>query len=274
MSHIFVDDKKCKRDGYCAAVCPAYVIEMPTKESVPVSVSGADELCIKCGHCVAICPHEAISLAHAGPADCEPVDKSLAPSYSQVEYLLKSRRSIRVYKDENIDKSILEKLIGIASRAPSGHNSQPVQWLVIQDKAEVNRLARLVCDWMCYMIDHQPAVARIFHFDSVVAAFEKGRDRILRGAPHLVIAHAPKNLMPAQAACIIAITYLELAAWSAGLGACWAGYFTSAAATYQPLIHALGLPEGHQVFGAMMLGRRKYEYHRIPPRKSPVVQWR
>lgn len=274
MSHIMIDEQKCKRDGLCAAVCPTYVIEMATKDSLPVSVPGAEELCIKCGHCVSICPHGAISLKDVRSDDFEPLDKSLMPGYPNVAYLMKSRRSIRVYKDDKIDRSILEQLLRVASRAPSGHNSQPVQWLVIQEQAEVKRLARLVCDWMRWMIDNQPEVARTFHFDRVVAAFDKGRDRILRGAPYLVIAHAPKKLMPAQAACTISLTYLELAAWAAGLGACWAGYFTSAAASHRPLIDALQLPEGNQVFGAMMLGHRMYEYKRIPPRKSPVIQWR
>jgi nitroreductase len=36
-------------------------------------------------------------------------------------------------------------------------------------------------------------------------------------------------------ACAIALTYLELATYSLGLGACWAGYFSAAAAFYPPM---------------------------------------
>jgi nitroreductase len=206
--------------------------------------------------------------------DCEPLQKGLSPGLEQVEYLLKSRRSIRNYKDEPLDRVTLERLIKIASRAPSGHNLQPVQWLVINGKTDVFELASLVCDWMRQMIQHQPEIAESLHFDRVVDSFDKGRDRILRNAPHVVIAHAASAMIASQPTCTIAMTYLELAAWSAGLGACWAGYFTAAAGTYQPLVQRLALPDGHQVFGAMMVGRRKFEYQRIPTRKAPKIEWR
>jgi nitroreductase len=110
--------------------------------------------------------------------------------------------------------------------------------------------------------------------DRVVAAWERGQDRVLRGAPHLIVAHGPKALPSAQSACIIALTYLELAATALGLGACWAGYFNAAASFYGPMMEVLNLPEGHQSFGAMMVGHRKYDYHRLPLRNEARVVWR
>jgi len=274
MGHIFIDHDKCKRDGFCVAACPTYVLEMPENDSVPVPVEDAYEICIRCGHCVAICPHEAISLSKMTWEDCDPLQEGLSPGIEQVEYLLKSRRSIRNFRQEPLEPETLERLIKIASRAPSGHNLQPVRWLVISGRDGVFELASLVCDWMREMMRHQGEIAASLHVDRVVDAFDKGRDRILRNAPHLIVVHAPGTMITAQPSCTIALTYFELGAWSAGLGACWAGYFTAAAGMYQPLIKALALPEGHQVFGAMMAGRRKYEYQRIPTRKPPRIEWR
>ncbi|MBU1157188.1 MAG: nitroreductase family protein, partial [Proteobacteria bacterium] len=74
--------------------------------------------------------------------------------------------------------------------------------------------------------------------------------------------------------CVLALGYLELAAYSLGLGACWAGYFNRAASTFPPMIEALGLPQGMAPFGALMLGVPKYKYQRIPPRKPLEVTWR
>jgi len=72
--------------------------------------------------------------------------------------------------------------------------------------------------------------------------------------------------------CTIALTYLELAALSFGLGTCWAGY--AHMATALPSIQeVLNLPEGRQCFGAMMVGYQKFDYHRIPLRKMNVT-WR
>jgi nitroreductase len=74
--------------------------------------------------------------------------------------------------------------------------------------------------------------------------------------------------------CTIALTYLELAAPSFGLGACWAGYFMAAARHWRPLQEALPLSEGHIVYGAMMVGYPRYRYYRLPLRNEAQVTWR
>jgi nitroreductase len=112
------------------------------------------------------------------------------------------------------------------------------------------------------------------HFDRVIAAWEKGEDRVLRGAPTLVTAHAPSSLPPSQAACTIALTYMELYAASKGLGACWAGYYNAAANFFDPMKKALALPPGHVTFGALMIGYPRNHYHRIPTRIQPRIIWR
>ena len=168
----------------------------------------------------------------------------------------------------------LARLIEIARFAPSGHNLQPVHWLAIQDTKEVKRLAGLVIDWMRLMIEEHPEVAGPMHFERVVQAWERGQDRVLRGAPHIIVAHGLRSLPAAQPACIIALTYLELAATAHGLGACWAGYFNAAATFYPPMMEALALPKDHQSFGTLMVGYPKYHYQRLPLRKEPKISWR
>jgi len=90
----------------------------------------------------------------------------------------------------------------------------------------------------------------------------------------MIITHASKENRMAPVAATIALAYLELAAPSFGLGACWAGYFNAAAASWPPLQKALTLPEDHISLGAMMVGYPKYNYHRLPPRKEPKIIWR
>ena len=99
-------------------------------------------------------------------------------------------------------------------------------------------------------------------------------DTVNRGAPHLVFTHAPEGNPVASSASTIALAYLELAAPSLGLGACWAGYTQAAAGQWPPLKEALGLPEGHVGTGAMMVGQPRYRYHRLPARREPSVTWR
>ena len=113
---------------------------------------------------------------------------------------------------------MLQRLLQTAAYAPSGHNFQPVHWLVLEQPAEVQRMASIVVDWMRFMIAQQQQIAQAYHFDRVVHAWENGLDRILRGAPHVVVAHGPKDLPVSQSSCTIALTYLDLAADSLGLG--------------------------------------------------------
>ena len=158
-------------------------------------------------------------------SNAEPLDEAMLPTQQQMDHFLRSRRSIRVYKDKPVDREILASLIDVARYAPSGHNLQPVHWLVIQERAEIKRLSGIVIDWMRFMIETKWPFAQDMHFDRVVQAWENDVDRVLRGAPHLIVAHGPSGLPHVQTACIIALAHLELAAHSFGLGACWAGLF-------------------------------------------------
>ena len=73
-----------------------------------------------------------------------------------------------------------------------------------------------------------------------------------------------------ESSCTIALTYLELAALPFGLGTCWAG-FVQMAVMSPSIQEFLNLPEGHQSFGAMMIGYPEFEYHRIPLRKMDIT---
>ena len=274
MSLFTINNTKCKRDGICAEECPMGIIVFRGGDALPSPVPGADKLCINCGHCVAVCPHGAFSLEVMNTEDCLPVQSELLPGPEQVKHFLASRRSIRTYKKQPVERAVLAKLIDTARYAPSGHNMQPVHWMVIEDPNEVKGLSALVVDWMRFVIKERPEFAQALHMDRVVGSWEKGEDRITRGAPHVVVAYGLENLPIAQSACTIALTYLELATYSLGLGACWAGYFSVAAAFYPPMAQALALPEGHQCYGAMMIGYPKHRYHRVPTRKEPAVTWR
>ena len=274
MEPIQVDHEKCKRDGICAAVCPLKIIDFSDKEKVPVPTPQAAELCIDCGHCVAACPHGALSQRIMKPEDCEPVPAGWGLEPEQVKALMRARRSIRTYKDKQVDREILTELIDMVRYAPSGHNFQPVKWLIVYDTDEVNRMAGIVIDWMRSLVSENSPLAELMHMDQILSDWDRGINRVSRGAPHLIVAHAPprNGIIPPTG--IIAPAFLELAAPSFGLGTCWFGYFMFAATTWAPLIQALNLPEEHVCAGVMMVGYPKYKYHRIPLRNEADITWR
>jgi len=274
MSVFSVDQDKCTNDGLCAAACPMGIIEFEDDGSTPAPTADASELCINCGHCVAVCPSGAMSLETMKPEQCPPILKDLILNTEQVEQLLRSRRSIRSYTDQPIDKDIIVKLIDIARYGPSGHNVQPVRWMVIYDSGQVHRFAGMVIDWMRDLIKKDDPLATNLHMDRSISQWDAGVERICRGAPHVILAHAPEDERTAPIASATALAYLELAAPSLGLGTCWAGYFNRAANEWPPLKEALELPSEHACFGAMMVGYPKYKYQRIPLRNEATIVWR
>lgn len=274
MSVFTIDRDKCDSCGMCLEECPAGIILIKELGALPSLAKGGEGMCINCGHCVAVCPTGALRHERMKPEECAPISKRLLPSVEQVEHLMKSRRSIRVYKGKPVPRETLAKLIDIARYAPSGGNIQPVRWLVIEDREEVKRLGGLVVDGMRSMIKETPGLADVSYLDLPVRAWDRGIDVIMRGAPHLIVVHARTYIGLSQVDCSIALTYLELAAYSMGLGACWNGIFQMYTTIYPPVMEALQLPDGHQCLGAMMIGYPKYRYRRIPLRKEPKIVWR
>jgi len=269
-----IEKQKCDLCGLCVADCPGFVVAMNWPEGFPALAQGGEERCIKCGHCVAVCPTGAFKHCTMSAEQCIEIDRGILPSAQSVEHFLKSRRSIRAYKDELLDRGTLEKLMDIARYAPSGHNIQPLSWVVVSGRDKLKVLGDMVAEWMRAAVKENPALSSKMKLGMVADDWSIGVDVIMRGAPHVVVAHAPRLYGPlGHEGCLIALSYLELAAYSLRIGACWAGYFEMAAVNYQPLRHALEIPEGNRPYGAMVLGWPKYSYSRIPLRKEPDIRW-
>ena len=162
-------------------------------DAPPEQIQGGAALCISCGHCVAACPFGACALDTMPAGDCPPLRPEWRLSPEQAEHFLRSRRSVRVFKGEAVAHGRLERLIRTARYAPSGRNNQPVRWLVISGREPVHAIAGHVIDWMRAICVAKPEAGRALMLDRLVAAWDAGRDLICRAAPHLIVAHAPKD---------------------------------------------------------------------------------
>jgi len=274
MESIKVDKAKCSLCGLCAKVCPRGLIIVREGRGAPLPVLGFKTLCIKCGHCVAVCPNAAISIPSMSPDDCPPIHEDGKASPEQIELFMKSRRSIRAFKPDPVPEPLLKKALEIAGYAPTGLNLRPVRWTVFAKPSDVKELASLVIDWMREILSSDPAKAAAFGMDKTVKAWEAGGDPVLRNAPHLFLAHAKACDGLASGAATITLAYLELAAHSLGIGACWAGYFHMASSAYAPLKARLALPEEDVCLGAMMAGFPAVKYARVPLRPELPASWR
>ena len=269
-----VDTQTCNKDGICVAVCPMGIIEMQ-KGEYPTPTVEAEELCIRCGHCVAVCPTGSISHREMSVEKCPHIEKESRLSISQCEQFLRARRSIRTYKEQSVPRSELLKLIDLARYAPTGRNSQSVEWLVLGNRDELRHLAGITVDWMRWILDNMTEVAVSLHLDNWISRWEEGKDVIFRDAPAVIVTHAAKDDIMAPTSSTIALSYSDLAATAIGLGCCWGWRFPFCGRQFFfPMMEALPLPENHVCLGAMMVGYPKFSYHRLPVRKQPAITWR
>jgi nitroreductase/NAD-dependent dihydropyrimidine dehydrogenase PreA subunit len=273
MGLLIVDESKCKRDGICAGECPMAIIRLKDGDGFPELVPGGEKMCLACGHCVAICPHGALSHKQVPMEECPAIEKKLAIDEKQAVQFLRSRRSIRFFKEETPDKEKLQRLIEIARYAPTGGNGQLVEWLVLTDRAKIKGLAGTAVDWMRKVLKKAPQSAPPY-MPVVVSSWDMGFDAVLRNAPALVVASAPKEANNGMVDVTLALCYFELAAPKLGLGTCWAGLLQGALLSSSLAREALGLPEGHPHYYPMMVGYPKTRYYRLPQRKAPRITWK
>ncbi|MCK9305320.1 MAG: nitroreductase family protein, partial [Bacteroidales bacterium] len=148
MSKIIIDKVICTKCNTCATVCVTGIIDKATDSDYPAIPEEKADYCIKCGHCESFCPQKALTL------DFLTEEKINTPSFdSKIEpqniaLYMKSRRSVRHYSLETVDKELITKVIDIARYAASGGNTQPVKWIVIYEPSEVKNIAGLTIDWM------------------------------------------------------------------------------------------------------------------------------
>jgi len=298
MGLITVDAEECTLCGNCLEECPFRLLEMKTKKSLPtpkeIEVRSAEERCINCGHCMAVCPVGALTLhgsSHGlmgtpgvqSPEDCLQIRPELNVSREQMAQLLTGRRTHRAYTDKDIPRETIAEIIDVARYAPSGHNSQITQWLVISDKKEIRRIGQAVIDFM--KANKEPNMELPYPWDyygtdsdRIVDLWEKGEDSIFRGAPHLVILYGPafiKDYFIAREQAGIRQVYLEMAAIPHGIRTVWNGFLTAATMMHPPAQEVVGrlIPEGFDLFDSISLGYPKNKYRRIPLRLKPIIQW-
>ncbi len=272
---IHVDQETCTRCGICSEVCPMSIIGQPGESDLPRVQEGRDSLCISCGQCEAFCPTGACIQEpgtggdRAGPGIGAPGDMS---SESLGAYVRSRRRSVRQYLPDPVPRGIIESLLDIARYAPSGGNRQPVQWLVVHDPEKVHRVAALTIEWMEILVESRHPMSS--YAPHLISAWENGTDVICRGAPHLLIPHVPEDAGTAPVDAIIALTHVDIAAPSFGIGTCWAGFVAMASNSYNPLQEFYSLPKGRVPAYAMMCGYPRYLPRNVPHRNPLQVMWK
>jgi nitroreductase/ferredoxin len=291
-----IDRDKCIGCGECVRVCPSQTLEMQDGKAI---VTGDRSLA--CGHCVAVCPVEAVRVEALDPhsfrfhtfacrTDWMPWG---ACDAGELVRLMASRRSCRNFTGEPVPRPVLEDLVKIGTTAPSGTNSQGWIFTTLPSRAAVMKLGNAVGAFFKRLnrmaenplLRHglrligRPELAGYYrdYHQSVAEGLadweERGRDRLLHGAPAVIIVGSlPGGSCPAEDA-LLATQNILLAAHALGLGTCLIGFAVSAMQKDGRIKDQLKIPREETVHAVIALGHPAVAYQRLTGRKKAVSRF-
>jgi nitroreductase len=91
-----------------------------------------------------------------------------------IEQLLRERRSVRRFKPDRVPEALVERLIEAAVLAPSASNKQPWKFLVVENRALIERMASAVRTATALVAAHIPAASQpaFAHYGDYFTRFE------------------------------------------------------------------------------------------------------
>ncbi|MCS5421578.1 MULTISPECIES: nitroreductase family protein [Psychrilyobacter] len=179
---------------------------------------------------------------------------------------IKKRRSIRKYKEMQIEQEKIEAIIEAGLYAPSGHNAQPWHFTVLQNKEIIDQISAGTKEALkdC----ETPIFRRMARNESF---------HILYDAPTVIVVSGKKEGAYSMKADLGAATQnMLLAAESLGVSTCWIGlvveYFKGE--EKEKRNEEMGVPEGYEVQYAVTLGYSSLEGSPKPhARKENTVNY-
>ena len=271
MLNFLVNQQVCTKCGQRVADCPPRIIAM--ESGFPGIAPEKESLCYKCQHCLAICPTAAISILGLQPEESRPLAGNF-PDPGQLEILIKGRRSVRRYKEENLDPALLQQLLEVAWHAPTGVNSRQVLFTVVDDRAKMAQLRDEVLAGLRLVVQEDGLPEGRGYFADFVRMWDEEQiDVLFRGAPHLLIASVPANVPTPLPDCVIALSYFELFAQANGVGTVWDGLAKWAINDLVPTARrTLGIPDDHLIGYVMAFGPPAVHYSRTVQHGPALIQ--
>ena len=232
--------ERCTSCGLCVKVCKDFSLTMDNEK--PVVSKHALFGCMACGQCMAVCPTKAIEISGRELSVGDLIDLSEMQnktSYNELKNLMIGRRSIRDFKDKEIDDVLIDQIIELALSAPMGLPPSDVNLLVLKGKDKVREFSFDVIDyfrkisWLfsspmiwTWRLFGKETYKLIKSFAQPLVSFfsdpkTKNENYLLYDAPLAMYFTASPYSDPADP--YIPATYAILAAESLGLGSCMIG---------------------------------------------------
>lgn len=251
-----INEELCTGCGRCVRDCVSKNLKLWEEKAVLRS-----PICLECGHCFAICPAGAVDMPGFDTSDCGRPGSMTEFDPDRLLLAMKSRRSIRQFKPQKVEREKLMKILEAGRYAPTAKNEQPNSFIVLDERInEMENLARSTFERF-----QRKAGA----LSENLAKMKLTEDFFFKGGPQAVVI-VSENETDAG----IAASYMELMAESMGLGTLYSGFFVAAARLGKDLRAELGLEAADKVAVCLVVGYPDVSYERTVPRQSLRAVWK
>jgi len=262
-STIKIDVEKCIGCGLCCKDCPLHVLVLQNGKATMMA-----EKCLECGHCVAICPKDAFTMRGYDMQEVKTYDKNIFGIDEDILLnTIQFRRSVRHYKDRQVEKEVIKKIIEAGRFTPTGSNKQRIRYIVAQESIPMlenealktfRKLKRLL-----------EIVGKFVQLPYDVSGYELEPGFFFHGAPTVLFVISDDDVDAS-----LASMSMELMAEAMGLGTLYVGFFTVAAKHNKKIRKELGLTKKEKVVTCLAMGYADVQYMRTVPRKKAEIEWR
>lgn len=271
---IIIEQEKCTRCRLCVDICHENCI---TLDDNGLHIDAT--FCSNCTQCIAICSSQALH------CDGNPVQKfnpGLLPRPEQLDELFKERRSIRRFKKEKIQRTLLEEITEYGAYAPT-HNFN-LRIIIVDDEKTIIRLDQIMLAhirWIYSLFYKNPVVARLASWLGYSDEFLKAKPKIesalkigcsfhnLPAAFIFVVGDKRTPLSDASAQ--YALAQMMFYAQVKGVGCCLWGNAQIFIDKNHPARRILGLERHERIYGAIYMGIPAVRFfNKIEGRKFPI----
>ena len=251
---IKVNKDLCIGCELCKNDCPVNNIIIENKKSV---IKNQD--CLMCGHCVAICPKEAITMTGFDELPIELTNKPILDS-DELLMAIKSRRSIRKFKDKEVSSEIVKQIIEAGRYTPSAKNSQDVSYIILDNKKRI----------------YEEVAVKFFRKIKPIANIAIKHSKEVSIDDNFFFKNAPIAIMIVTKDKIsgsLAASNMALMAETYGLGVLFSGYFSDVANNSPKLKKLLSLKHRDHVITTLVIRYPDVKYRRTAQKETANVRY-
>ncbi len=250
--------------------------------------------CVRCGHCASVCPVDAIKETGAELKKITAAELKKTPSPDALQFLLRSRRSVRMYKkNKPILQKDMDKILEAGRYTATGTNSHNVRYIVFTDQEKIDELRELAVPIVIKTMKLVGRIASIPFVKSLMGEklaermrtlylpfmdllkerYYNGDERIFFNAPALILTYGEKLDETSAFSCSAALYNCSLMAHTLGIGCCFNGFLQTVINSNKKVKQMVGIPKYCKCWGAMTLGYQNVTFKRLTTRKPVDVTW-